>query len=193
MLYLLHLVLFIAADRYRIVLVPLLLLFAAHAVFVIADRLRAHDRKGLTAPLLGLAALLVFVNVGWYQTNRPSDWAKDFWSAGNRFNTLRKYDLAEVQMRKALKLYQKDADIWMGLGESLYYQKKFAEAAAAFSEGARRAADPSQLLYGLALCYVELGRIQEARNVLTDLLRQDQEYKLAQDLLRELDSSAKKP
>ena len=182
----------IAADRYRIVFVPLLLLFAAYAVFVIYDRIRARDGNGLRAPMFALAALLVFVNVGWYQTNRPSDWAKDFWSAGNRFNALKKYDLAEVEMRKALKFYSKDADLWLGLGESLYYQNKFAEAAAAFSEGARRAADPAQLLYNLALCDVELGRIPEARSILTDLIRRDPEYKLAQDLLRELDSAADK-
>ena len=134
-LYLLHLVLFIAADRYRIVFVPLLLLFSAYAVFEIFDGICARDTKGLVPPLFALAALLVFVNVSWYQTNGASDWAKDFWSAGNRFNALKQHDLAEVEMRKALNLYSKDADIWSGLGESLYYQKKFTEAAAAFFRG----------------------------------------------------------
>ncbi len=191
-LYLLHLVLFIAADRYRIAIVPLLLLFAAYAVFFLFDNIRACNWKGLWVPMLALAALLLLVDVQWYQTNPPSGWAKDAWTAGIRYNKLRKPDKAEVEMRKALKLDPENSDFWLGLGESLYYQRKFADAAASFSEGARRAADSSQLLYNLALCKVELGRIPEARDILTNLVRQDSEYKLAQDLLRELDSPAKK-
>jgi 4-amino-4-deoxy-L-arabinose transferase-like glycosyltransferase len=193
LLYLVHLVLFIAADRYRTAVVPLLLLFAAHAVFVLLDGIRARNWKGLRVPAFALVALAVFVNVDWYQTNPPSDWAKDAWTAGIRYNRLRQYDRAEVQMRKALKLDPADGDIWLGLGESLYYQRKFAEAAACFSEGASRAADASRLLYNLALCHVEMGRLPEARAVLTNLVRRDSDYTLARELLRELDSAAKKP
>lgn len=193
LLYLLHLVLFIAADRYRAAVVPLLLLFSAHAVFVLFDGIRARNWKGLMVPSFALGALLVFVNVEWYQTSPPSDWAKDAWTAGIRYNRLRQYDKAEAEMRKAMKLDPGNSDIWLGLGESLYYQRKFADAAACFSEGARRAADASQLLYNLALCHVEMGRIPEARGILTNLVRQDSEYKLARDLLRELNSAAKAP
>lgn len=190
--YLFHLVMFVAADRYRIAVVPLLLLFAAHAVFWLFDGLRARDWMALRAPMFALVALMVFVNVPWYQTNPPSDWAKDAWTAGIRYNRLRKYDQAEAEMRKALKLDPDNSDFWLGLGESLYYQRKFAEAVTSFSEGLRRAAETSQLLYNLALCQVELGQIPEAREILTNLLRQDSEYKLAQNLLRELEAPATK-
>jgi tetratricopeptide (TPR) repeat protein len=187
-LYLLHLVLFVAADRYRIAVIPLLLLFAAYAVFFLLDNFRARNWRGLTVPVAVLAALLVLVNVSWYETNPPSDWAKDAWTAGIRYNRLKKYPQAEAQMRKALTFDSDNADIWLGLGESLYYQRRFEEAAASFSEGVRRAADSSQLLYNLALCEVAMGRVPQARDILTRLVSKDSEYKLARDLLRELET-----
>ena len=93
---------------------------------------------------------------------------------------------------RALQLDPDNSDIWQGMGEALYYQRKFQEAAACFAEGARRAKDASQLLYNLALCDLELGRVAAARETLSKLVKEDPEYRLAQDLLRSLDAASSK-
>lgn len=190
LLYLLSFVAFIAADRYRVSLIPLLLLFAAYAVFYLFDAIHARNWKNLTVPLTVLAALLIFVNIEWYQTVTPADFAKDTWSAGNRYNAMGKYPEAEQEMQKALKLDPGNAEVWSGLGEAFYYQSKFEEAAAIFAEAAKRADDPSEMLYNLALCYKEMGKTAEARAILTELVRRDPNYKAAQELLQELSSPA---
>lgn len=184
--YLLSFALFFAADRYRLPAVPLLLLFAAYAVVTFWDRVRAGEGKSLMLPLLGLAALLVLTCVEWIPTQTPVSWAKDVWSAGNRYNALGKYTDGETQMRRALQMDPANADFWSGLGESLYYQRRFAEAADAFRQGASRASFIPDLQYNLALCQKEMGKIVEARRTLETLLENFPDHRAAAELLAEL-------
>jgi 4-amino-4-deoxy-L-arabinose transferase-like glycosyltransferase len=184
--YLFSFALFFAADRYRLPAVPLLLLFAAYAVTELWDRFRADDRQSLVAPLVGLVALLVVTCVEWVPTQTPASWAKDVWSAGNRYNALKKYAEGEKQHRRAVALDPANADFWSGLGESLYYQGRFAEAADAFRQGISRAVFTADLTYNLALCQKEMGQTPEARATLEALLREHPDHRAARELLAEL-------
>ena len=180
-LYLLSFVAFFAADRYRLPLVPILLLFGAQAVVVLGERVR--QARTLVPALAGLAALGIFCNVEWVKTSTARSWAQDEWSAGNRLLARGRADEAEARTRKALALDRENPEVWSGLGTVLFAQSKLDDAVKAFAMAAKLAPENPADCYNVALCLKELGRRDEARALLTEALRRDPTYGRAQTAL----------
>jgi tetratricopeptide (TPR) repeat protein len=181
--YLASFVPFFIADRYRLPVVPLLLLLSGYAVAWMTERVgRRHwTRLAAAAALLVPCALLV--NVDWYRTETPAVWALDYWSAGNRCVVLGRYADAETWFRKGVRLDPSNGDIWNGLGEALYDEGRPAVAAACFYRSALAGPDVSRAAYNEALCAEQLGDSRSARTLLMTAVRIDPTYSPA---LREL-------
>lgn len=180
-LYLLSFVVFFAADRYRLPLVPILLLFGAHGVVSLSER--AKQPKVLAPALAGLTALGVLCNVEWVKTSTAKNWAQDEWSAGNRLLARGRAEESEARTRKALALDRDSPEIWSGLGTVLFAQSKPGDAVKAFAMAARLAPENPADCYNAALCLKELGRRDEAKALLTEALRRDPTYSKAQTAL----------
>ena len=179
-LYLLSFVVFFAADRYRLPLVPILLLFAAHALVSLAER----PKQPLA--LSGLLAIAVLCNVEWVKTNTPQTWAQDEWSAGNRLLARGRAEEAEARTLKALALDKSSPEIWSGLGTALFAQSRPGDAVKAFAMAARLAPENPADCYNAALCLKELGRTEEAKALLAEALRRDPAYARARAALGRL-------
>jgi hypothetical protein len=186
LLYVLGIVVFFAADRYRLPVVPLLLLFGAHAAVWCWGAVRERNWRRVAPAAAALAGLALFVNADWYQTVTPATWAADYWSAGNRYHALGKLDEAEAQYRQALALDPGNEEIWTNLGGVQYYAGRPTDAEASFREAIRLSPRSASGHYNLALCELALGRRGAARPLLETALRLEPGHHAARVELAEL-------
>ena len=183
--YLLSFVPFFAADRFRIPVVPILLLFAAHGIFRLTDFVQRKQGKAIALSMALLLPLGLLIGIEWFPSQTPVSGSLDIWSAGNRLNALGRNAEAETQMRRALVLDPANPEIWSGLGESLYYQKRFDEAIASFKEGMARRPNEPDMPFNIALCLKEQGKNAEAHTLLLEIAARFPEYRPAQEMLKE--------
>jgi tetratricopeptide (TPR) repeat protein len=186
LLYMASFVLFFVADRYRLPVVPLLLLFAAHALTWFREQHRTRDWRRLVLAAAALAGFAIYVNVDWYRTVTPATWALDYWSAGNRYKELGRFSEAEAQFRKALALDHQNADIWMNLGGVQYYSGRLTDAAQSFHQALALGPDNGSGYFNLAMCELQLGRRDIARRHLEQAVRLDPEHATARTELARL-------
>jgi tetratricopeptide (TPR) repeat protein len=176
LVYLAAFVPFFIADRYRLPVVPLLLLLSAYAITWMWERVGRRNWTKLAAAAALLVPFALLVNVDWYRTETPAVWALDYWSAGNRCVVLARYAQAEAWFRKGLSLDPSNGDIWSGLGEALYDEGRPSVAAACFARSALAGPDASRADYNEALCAERLGDSDNARKLLTMAVRIDPTY-----------------
>lgn len=186
LLYVCSFVLFFVADRFRLPVVPVLLVFAGHSVLWLAERVRERRWRTLTVAGPALAALVLFVGADWFRTTRPEDRPRDFWSAGNRYRELRELPEAEAQYRKALALDRADPEIWMNLGTVQYGTGQFAPAAESFRQALALSPGNASLHYNLGMCLLELKDIPTARAAFEHALQLDPNHRGAREQLGRL-------
>jgi tetratricopeptide (TPR) repeat protein len=186
LVYMASFTLFFIADRYRLPVVPILLLLAAYAVAWLVERVAAlraapspAERRALLPALALLAGMAVVVNVDWYPTATPATWALDYWGAGNRLAAQKRFDEAEAQYRKALALDSRNAEIWTNLGMAQYYQGRLEDAAASFAASIARSPGDGGAYYNLAICRLQQGRKNEARQLFARAAAVDPENQAA--------------
>jgi 4-amino-4-deoxy-L-arabinose transferase-like glycosyltransferase len=168
--------LFFAADRYRLPMAPILLMFGGYALVWAWDAIQRGNRRTIAVAAVGLIAAGAFVNVDWYRTVTPATWAQDFFSAGIRYQILGRFADAEAQERKALSLDPANAEIWSRLGESEYYQRKFSDADESFATAIRLDPENPSGYFNLALCDEASGRNDLARPLLARSAAIDPRY-----------------
>jgi 4-amino-4-deoxy-L-arabinose transferase-like glycosyltransferase len=174
---------FFAADRYRLPMVPILIVFSAYAIVWAVEAVKTAQWRRLAPAAVCLAVAWVFVNVDWYRTVTPATWAQDYWSAGIRYEALGQFDKAEVQERRAVQLDPGNSEIWSRLGEAQYYQHEFAVASSSFENAIRLAPTDPSAYFNLALCYEALGRMDLARPLLVRAAAVDPTYEPARSEL----------
>lgn len=177
---------FFAADRYRLPVVPILLLFGAFAAVWLAERLRAKEYRPVLRLAPALAVAVVFVNVDWFRTATPATWAADYWSEGNRFQRQGRMAEAEARFSRALELDPANAEIWINLGVTRYSTGRLPEAAEAFREAIRRAPENATGYYDLAMCELQTGRKETARALFRRALQVEPEHRGAREELARL-------
>jgi tetratricopeptide (TPR) repeat protein len=185
-------VLFFVADRFRLPVVPPLLLFAGYAVVWLAQqpgqRTSAQAKPGahLAGALGVLVALSLFIGVDWYRTVTPATRALDHWSAGNRSAKMGRFAEAQGQYRKALALDPKNAEIWLNLGAAQYQAGQAAEAARSFERVTTLDPRNASGFYNRAICELTLGRREQARPLLETALRLNPSHQGARSELQKL-------
>ncbi len=184
-LYLMSIVAFFAADRFRLPLVPILLLFAAEGAWQLGNYYR--ERRGRQALAL-LAALALLVRVDWFKLPHAHWESQDCWSAGNRLLALKRPQDAEPYLRSALKTEPGNAEFWMSLGEAAYLQGQLDSAHNWFANAVRLAPELPQGYYNISVCLQEQGKPEQARSFLEQALQRDPNYTRARDALAAISS-----
>lgn len=178
---------FFVADRYRLPVVPPLLLFGAYACAWMGEQAQRREWKAFVWAGGALAALALFVNVDWYCTVTPATWALDYWSAGNGYQQMGHLREAEGEHRKALALDPSNPEIWTNLGVDQYGSGRDREASASFRRAIALLTPSGTAYFDLALCELDLHDPDRARRHLEQAVAVDPEYSLARVKLARLE------
>jgi tetratricopeptide (TPR) repeat protein len=178
-------ILFFAAERFRLPVVPVLLLLTGWAITEFADFARRGHRPEAWAIIAALVAGCLLVNVDWYKTDSNSIQALDYWSCGNRYVALKHFDDAEKQYLIAAKLDPLNADIRLNLGTAYYYQGNPAKAMVEW-RNANRIRPSAGAYYDIATAEKMLGQADDARRDLLNAIHIAPGYRRAIEALRDI-------
>lgn len=169
-------------SRYRMPMVPVLLVFAAFAIVAAHDAWRQSDRK--TLAVLG-ASLILGAGLSYPRWTRPkydTAWAR----MGSAYIAARDYPAALEAYRRSLEIDPRPLHSCIGLGRAYEGLDDAARAAGAYRQCAE--AHPRSALPHLALGALELraGRTEEGAAELRRALALEPGNPQAQEMLRRL-------
>ncbi len=154
------LVLFFVCSRFRMPLLPVILLFAAAGIVKVAQMLRRAPARGmaLLAAVVGLTALL---NID-FGIIPPVNLALGYEGEGVSLLAQGRNEEAAGRFREAIAHDPSSSDAYHDLGVALRESGKFEGALTAFREALRLDPDKAEAYNNLGLTYGRMGRVEEA-------------------------------
>lgn len=152
-------ILFFVADRYRLPLVPGLLLLAAWGATGLASQRR--QRTWPFAALAGVPLLLLWCNLGVGSMDMDGG-AEAHYNLGTALVEQRRLAEGIRELQQAAALAPDDADILFSLGTAYAWAGNQGEAATALARGAQRFPDRLDIRLNLGNSYFQLQRYAEA-------------------------------
>jgi len=126
-LYSLSIILFFVTARYRVPLIPLLIIFGVGSVNWIIDKARSKEFKSLIVPCIVLLFLFLLVNINWTNLQKiANDYAH--FSLGNAYQKKGNLTLAKQEYLKTLEYNQRYLQVHLNLGVIYYDMGDYAEA-----------------------------------------------------------------
>ncbi len=176
--YMLSVILFFVYARYRMPIVPILILYAAHALVSLMQNCRGKKIKQITAFILLFIASGFFVNFDWYgiQKKMQSLIHEEYWIAGNGYRMSGRYDEALDYYQQALELKPDYADAWLNLGQTHYLNKDLNAAKQAFLKLLQIRPDDLAGVSNLALIAQQQGDEKQAEELWRTTLTQQPDY-----------------
>jgi tetratricopeptide (TPR) repeat protein len=117
--YLLSIAAFFVVARYRLPVVPLLIVFAAYAVIELVRRARSFDAKALVVPIAALGVLLYAVNANHYGLSRESGFAQPHFRLGIIYAERGMTNEAITEYEEAIRLDPDYPKSYLNLGAVL--------------------------------------------------------------------------
>jgi tetratricopeptide (TPR) repeat protein len=173
-------VFFFVSARYRLPLVPFLMLFAAIALVLLPQFIRAARREVIAATAATVVAVAILVNWPMWPSGLMRAVTEN--NLGNVLQNDKRFQEAEAHYRRAIEIRPDYAPAYVNLGEVLLAQHKPDQAVEAYKRGIAIAPDDVdvQTRIGTALmrAYADLtdslvggGRTDEAVTVFAEALR----------------------
>lgn len=128
-------VLFFVLTRYRLPVVPVVLLFAAGGLVTVVRRVRSADYRGLLMPAVVAIAFAVFCNVNWYGISAATGDAQSHYRLGIIATRDGRTEDAIREYEKSIELDPNYAKARLNLGEIHAVHGDVASAAAQFRAG----------------------------------------------------------
>ncbi|NQS99084.1 MAG: tetratricopeptide repeat protein [candidate division Zixibacteria bacterium] len=120
-LYSASVIMFFITTRYRLPIIPFLIIFTIAAVEWFIARIRAGDYRELINPSIVLAGLFIVVNINWLNVQKISPVYSHF-SLGNAYSKQGQTDLAEKEYLTALAADPHYPQVHLNLGV-IYYDR----------------------------------------------------------------------
>ena len=177
--YLVSLLPFFVTSRYRLPVVPVMMIFAGHGLYWLWGKLVAKNRRGLAAPLVVLALALVVVNLPIVDVS----FAHQYAILGAVYRDRGDYAQAAEQFRRAVEADPEFDLAYLNLGSVLGRLGMYDEAEQALKKALSLNAASARAKSNLELLYLETGRYDEAKRLLLAATREDPELKNAWDSL----------
>jgi tetratricopeptide (TPR) repeat protein len=136
--YLLSIAAFFVVARYRLPVVPVLIVLASYAVFELVDRVRSRNLAALAAPAVALAVLLFVVNANHYDVDRDSGFAQPHFRLGIIYAERGMTEEAVAEYETAIRLDPDYPKSYLNLGAALTGAGRTEEAMQAFRDALRR-------------------------------------------------------
>ncbi len=171
------LTLYLVSSRYRLPLVPCLILFAAAGVIEGFQGLR--KKRFLTVAIGCLIALVAAIAIHQNIVPRDRFRATGAYNLGVALIEQNKFKEATGYLEEARRLNPDDVSIVNNLGSVLARQGKFSEAIAAFTQAIRLRPDHVGAHYNLGLAFMETQQLEESAAQLAEAVRLDPNYNRA--------------
>ena len=159
---------FFVSDRYRMPLVPLLLLLAAHGAWTLVEAVRA--RRAAVAPVVALAASAVAVNWPMAAFTYP-EYAKDYFQLGKVHRARGDRERALALYEQAAALAGEEPDAFVELAGAYYFAGRTFEAERALRQALRIGPQHTAARRNLATLLKEQGLYEEASAFAVDDLQ----------------------
>ena len=153
--------LFFVTARYRLTIVPILILFAVRYVQWAIESLRAGRRRSVLGSAAVVALLAIAMNRGFASADRIYGPEEDRY-LGFMLHSQGRQAEAEQAYRRALERDSIYADVHVELGQLLLEEGRPGEALAHFEAAHRLLPDVGQTRYLLGLGYEATGRMRDA-------------------------------
>ena len=158
--YVMSIVPFHLASRYRLPIVPVLILFAGYTVARALEAARAKRLAGLVLGLIPVAVMAAFIN--WRVVDEAATFKAPLTDLGIIAAEAGEFDRAMAYYEEALSIDPRFAPALYNMGNALADQGQFDQAAAAYREALE--ADPEFLMAyeNLGKSYIQTGLLEEA-------------------------------
>jgi len=166
--YMLSIVPFHMASRYRLPIVPVLIVFSAYTITWWIDTFRRRKYKKILYTLITLTIITLFVN--WNFLSEKETFKASFTGLGIIMAESGDYEKAIQYYKKALEIDPRYASAYYNMGNALVKQGNLSEAVLAYKNALK--IDPEFLLAydNLAKTYIMEGRFNDALKTYQKLL-----------------------
>ena len=152
--------LFFVSARYRLPLVPFLMLFAAVGLSLLPSFIRATGKGRVAVTAAGIIAVATFVN--WPVWPAAVMRAATANNLGNALQDVRRFHEAELQYRRAIQIQPDYAPSYVNLGAALLAQNRPEEAIDAYTRASAIAPADLDLDTRMGIALVKAGRPADA-------------------------------
>ena len=170
---------FFVVARYRLPMVPALMVFAAYAAIWMVTAARERRRRQLAWAACGFVVLFALVHVNFYRIHPLNGFAQSYYRLGIIHEAKADLASAEANYRKALELDPAIVPAHVNLGILLSRQGKFDRALIELKDAVARDPEYDKALYNLGLVYADLGEPDSALVMLDRALAVSPTYGLA--------------
>jgi len=170
---------FFVVARYRLPMVPALMVFAAYYIIWLAAAARAGTWRPIAYSLGGFILLFVLVHINFYRIHPLNGFAQSHYRLGIIYEAKGNPAAALTNYRKALDLDPSIVPAHVNLGILLSRQEKYGEAERELRDAVTRDPGYDKALYNLGLVYADMGRNDSALVLMDRALEVNPGYGLA--------------
>jgi tetratricopeptide (TPR) repeat protein len=170
---------FFVVARYRLPMVPALLVFAAYFIVWLGSEMAKGRWKQAGWACAAFVCLYVVVHVNFYRIHPMNGFAQSYYRLGVIYEARGDQVLALENYRRALDLDQSIVPAHVNLGILLSRRGEFDEGGAHLAEAVRRDSTYDKALYNLGLVYTERGKNDSALVMFDEALAVNPAYALA--------------
>ena len=168
--YVTSVVLFFVTARYRMPVLPVLILFGAFALCRMGRYLEEREYRKLGPPALAALALLLASNLGMSPMHMEGD-AETYYYLSQIYAEKGMYAKVTSQAREALRLDPDHVEARFNLGAAYAKLRRYDDAVVEYEKLLRIAPQRLVVQHNLANIYFEMGRLDEAAELYERLIR----------------------
>ncbi|MFH1679313.1 MAG: tetratricopeptide repeat protein [Candidatus Eisenbacteria bacterium] len=169
-------VLFFVLTRYRLPIVPVLLLFASWMCAALLEEARKGRRGALLRRALWIVPFFVLCNVNFYRLSGTTGEAQSFYRLGIIHQSRGEIEQAVLSYRRSIEIDPNYERSRLNLGELLAVADRKEEAEAQFREAIRLDPEYPMARLNLGTLLYRSGRLEEGRSLLEEAIRLDPAY-----------------
>ncbi len=173
LLYALSIVVFFVTARYRMPLVPFMLIFAAYAIFWFVQRFKERKWNLVIPAIISIIFVTIFVHTDFFGTHADTVNKSDIHATyGHKYFESRDYDLAISEYKKALKYDNENVKTFNSLGVTYIVLGQHDKARKIFFESLKKQ-ENADAYFKLGLINFEEERMDSAQMYFADALMID--------------------
>jgi tetratricopeptide (TPR) repeat protein len=172
-------VVFFVVARYRLPMIPALLVFSGYTVQWFVGKISRREYRPVLYAGIGLVGLFLLVHANFYRIDPMSGFAQSYYRLGLIHEKRSEYPEAIRSYREAVKLDPSLGEAQVNLGIRLSRERRYDEAARALWRALESDSEYAKAYYNLGLVYAEQAKMDSALLLVDRALELDPDYQLA--------------